>query len=131
MWQFPLRESDWMEFWKPQVGRYATPALLTACAGRGAHRIPPGRSPSPRGVRARESEMPARTECGCHRRRAAVASALMRSISCVTCRSKCVGWRKEVGPEGDEQIAVVPLGIRTSAGKQSQRLHHERKPETF
>ena len=48
--------------------------ILTPRAGRRAHRIPPGRSPSPRGVRARESEMPARTECGCHRRRAAVAS---------------------------------------------------------
>jgi hypothetical protein len=49
-------------------------AILTARAVRRAHRIPPGRSPSPRGVRARESEMLARTECGCRRRRAAVAS---------------------------------------------------------
>ena len=56
-----------------QVGRYATPALLTARAVLRPHRIPPDRSPSPRGVRARESEMPARTECGCRRRRAAVA----------------------------------------------------------
>src|SRR6266446_4002310 len=49
--------------------RYAAPALLTACAGQRAHRIPPGRSPGPRGVRARESEMRVRTECGCHQRR--------------------------------------------------------------
>src|SRR5512133_3694496 len=33
-----------------------------------------------------------------------------------------VGWPKEVGPEGDEQMAVVALGIRARAGKQSQRL---------
>src|SRR5262249_358707 len=53
---------------------YAAPnAILTACAVRRAHRIPPDPSPGPRGVRARESEMPARTECGFHRRRAAVA----------------------------------------------------------
>ena len=32
---------------------------------------------------------------------------------------ECVGWPKEVGPEGDEQIAVVALGIRAGAGKQS------------
>src|SRR5215471_7271338 len=57
--------------------------------------------------------------------------ALMRSSSCVTSRSKRVGWPKEVGPEGDEQIAVVALGIRARAGAQSQRLHHERKPEPF
>src|SRR5215468_11172671 len=44
---------------------------------------------------------------------------------------ECVGWPKEVGPEGDEQIAVLALGIRARAGKQSQRLNHERKPETF
>src|SRR5262252_5737715 len=44
---------------------------------------------------------------------------------------ECVGWPKEVGPEGDEQIAVVALGIRVRAGKQSQRLHHQRKSETF
>src|SRR5437868_1438613 len=44
---------------------------------------------------------------------------------------ECVGWPKEVGPEGDEQIAVVALGIRARTGEQSQRLHHERKPETF
>src|SRR5262249_18003615 len=68
------RESDWMEFLETTAGRYATPALFTARPGRRAHRIPPGRSPSPPGVRARESEMRARTECGCHRRRAAVAS---------------------------------------------------------
>src|SRR5215472_19382302 len=68
-----LRESDQWNFWKLQVGRYATPALLTARAVLRAHRIPPGRSPSPRGVRARESEMPARTECGYRRRRAALA----------------------------------------------------------
>src|SRR5262245_390058 len=49
-------------------------AVLTARAVRRAHRIPPGRSPSPPRVRARESEMPARTECGCRRRRVAVAS---------------------------------------------------------
>src|SRR5215831_12023126 len=49
-------------------------AILTARAVRRAHRIPPGRSPTPREVRARESEKPARTECGCRRRRAAVAS---------------------------------------------------------
>src|SRR5262249_36052876 len=61
-------------FWKPQVGRYAAPALLTACAVRRAHRILPGRPPGPRGVRAREREMLARTECGCHRHQAAVAS---------------------------------------------------------
>src|SRR5262249_4445589 len=53
--------------------RYAASAL-TARAVRRAHRIPPGRSPGPRGVRARESEMPAPMECGCRRRRAAVAS---------------------------------------------------------
>src|SRR5215471_17379680 len=29
---------------------------------------------------------------------------------------ECVGWPKEVGPEGDEQIAVVALGIRARAG---------------
>src|SRR6266516_7658651 len=44
---------------------------------------------------------------------------------------ECVGWRKEVGPEGDEQIAVVALGIRARAGEQSQRLHHQRKSKTF
>src|SRR6516225_8249598 len=44
---------------------------------------------------------------------------------------ECLGWPKEVGPEGDEQIAVVALGIRARTGKQSQRLHHQRKPETF
>src|SRR5262249_5717101 len=44
---------------------------------------------------------------------------------------ECVGWPKEVGPEGDEQIAVVALGIRARTGEQSQRLHHERKPEAF
>src|SRR5262245_28789775 len=44
---------------------------------------------------------------------------------------ECVGWPKEVGPEGDEQIAVVALGIRARTGEQSQRLDHERKPETF
>jgi len=35
-------------FWKPQVGRYADPALLTARAVRRAHRIPPRQSPNPR-----------------------------------------------------------------------------------
>src|SRR5262249_19755356 len=30
--------------WEPQVGRYATPAILTARAGRRVHRIPTGRS---------------------------------------------------------------------------------------
>src|SRR4030095_14947034 len=44
---------------------------------------------------------------------------------------ECVGWPKEVGPEGDEQIAVVALGIRARTGEQSQRLHHQRKTETF
>ena len=44
---------------------------------------------------------------------------------------ECAGWPKEVGPEGDEQIAVVTLGIQARTGKQSQRLHHERKPETL
>src|SRR6516165_8431978 len=44
---------------------------------------------------------------------------------------ECVGSPKEVGPEGDEQIAVIALGIRVRTGEQSQRLHHERKPETF
>ena len=65
-----------MEFLETTVRkrRYAAPALPTACAGQRAHRIPPGRSPGPRGVCARESEMRVRTECGCHRRRAAVAS---------------------------------------------------------
>jgi len=38
---------------------------------------------------------------------------------------------KEVGPEGDEQIAVVALDIRGRTGEQCQRLYHERKPETF
>src|SRR5262249_8453755 len=42
-----------------------------------------------------------------------------------------VGWPKEVGLEGDEQIAVVALGIRARPGEQSQRLHRERQPETF
>src|SRR5262249_32949006 len=44
---------------------------------------------------------------------------------------ECLGWPKEVGPEGDEQIAVVAPGIRARTGEQSQRLHHGRKPETF
>src|SRR5215471_1667655 len=44
---------------------------------------------------------------------------------------ECLGWPKEVGPEGDEQIAIVALGIRARTGEQSQRLHHERKPEAF
>ena len=56
---------------------------------------------------------------------------LMRSISCVTWRSKCVGWPKEVGSEGDEQIAVVALDTQAGTGEQSQRLHHQRKSETF
>jgi hypothetical protein len=38
---------------------------------------------------------------------------------------------KEVGPEGDEQIAVVALGTKARTGEQSQRLHHQRKTETF
>src|SRR5215813_4718546 len=42
-----------------------------------------------------------------------------------------VGWPKKVGSEGDEQIAVVALGIQARAGKQSQRLHHQRKSEAF
>jgi hypothetical protein len=29
-----------------------------------------------------------------------------------------VGWPKEVGPEGDKQIAVVALGIQTRTGEQ-------------
>src|SRR4051794_20638219 len=33
---------------------------------------------------------------------------------------ECVGWPKEVGPEGHEQIAVVALGIRARTGEQSQ-----------
>ena len=32
---------------------------------------------------------------------------------------ECVGWPKEVGPEGDEQKAVLALSIRAGAGKQS------------
>ena len=44
---------------------------------------------------------------------------------------ECIGWPKEVGPEGDEQIAVLALGIRAGAGEQSQRLHHQCKTETF
>src|SRR5271166_1697419 len=49
-------------------------AILTAHAGRPAHRIPSGRPPGPRAARARASEMLARRECGCHRLRVAAAS---------------------------------------------------------
>src|SRR5260221_4369762 len=42
---------------------------------------------------------------------------------------ECIGSPQEVGSESDKQIAVVALGIRARAGDQSQRLHHERKPE--
>ena len=44
---------------------------------------------------------------------------------------ECGGWPKEVGSEGDEQIAVVALGIQARTGEQSQRLHHQRKTETL
>src|SRR5262249_25579397 len=44
---------------------------------------------------------------------------------------ECVGWPKKVGSEGDEQIAVVARGTQARTGEQSQRLHNERKPETF
>ena len=44
---------------------------------------------------------------------------------------ECVGWPKKVGSEGDEQIAVVALDTQAGTGEQSQRLHHERKSETF
>src|SRR5215469_3413125 len=37
----------------------------------------------------------------------------------------------EVGPKGDEQIAVVALLLRAGPGEQSQRLYHQRQPEAF
>src|SRR5215467_13519259 len=32
---------------------------------------------------------------------------------------ECVGWPKEVGPEGDKQIAVLTLDIQARTGEQS------------
>src|SRR6516225_12427876 len=38
---------------------------------------------------------------------------------------------EEVGPKGDEQVAVVALLLRAGPGEQSQRLYHQREPEAF
>ena len=76
-------------------------------AARPAHRTPAGRSPGPRGARARARGRRARRECGSRRRRVCVGVALMWSISPVTSRLEGVGRPQQVGAEGDEEVAVV------------------------
>jgi hypothetical protein len=87
-------------------------------AGRRAHRIPPGRSPGPRGVRI------ARAKCSLGRNADVIESglrgiALMRSISGVTCRirrprplartkhAREVGFAKNRRPPADRRIAML------------------------
>src|SRR6516162_6609110 len=40
---------------------------------------------------------------------------------------ECLGRPEQVGPEGNEQVAVVALRINAGAGKQPQRLDHQCK----
>src|SRR5215470_4581318 len=42
-----------------------------------------------------------------------------------------IRYPEEVGPKGDEQVAVVALLLRARPGEQSQRLYHQRQPEAF
>src|SRR5690349_4172186 len=42
-----------------------------------------------------------------------------------------VCWPEQIGPKGDEEIAVVACILQARSGEQAQGLHHQRQPETL
>src|SRR6516164_11643152 len=104
----------------PQRSRKATRASKTSRS-----KVRPSRSARSRERNARSDGMRISSMPACR------GVALIRSTSCVTCRTDNIRYPEEVWPKGDEQVAVVALLLRAGPGEQSQRLYHQRQPEAF
>src|SRR6516225_10448245 len=104
----------------PRRSRKATSASKTSRS-----KVSPSRSARSRERNARSDGMRISSMPACR------GVALIRSTSCVTCRTENIRYPEEVWPKGDEQVAVVALLLRAGPGEQSQRLYHQRQPEAF